>query len=127
MKTYDWNDRDQFVRMGYEAIKEAKESEECVYYSLSAALEPFRNLRQTCRDLQLVHPFTELYDTMSKRVGHQWSNYDLLWDYLDGYERHGYIAGNRRYEYSCEACYKECFYTSNEQPDERHCSACKVR
>jgi hypothetical protein len=126
MKNYDWNDRDQFVRMGYEAIKEAKESEEKLYYTLCAVTGPYRELRLTCRDLQLVHPFTDIYDTMSKRASHQWSNYDLLWDYLDGYERHGYIAGERRHEYFCEVCCKECFYTSNEQPDETHCPACKA-
>lgn len=126
MKTYDWNDRDQFVTMGYEAIKEVKESEEKLNGTLCAVIGPYRELRLACRYLQLANPFTEVYDTISKRAGHQWANYDLLWDYLTEYERYGWIAGNRGHEYDCDCCFAECEYTSNEQPDETHCPACKA-
>ena len=121
---YDWNNRDQFAGMRQDHILALMNPHKEVSERLWAVYRPLENLYTLCKDLKIDHPFVSLYTEMNRSAYAHWSTYDLLEDYLDDIFKHGYIAGNRGYDYYCRNCIKYCDYTSADEPKRYICPAC---
>ncbi len=121
---YDWNNREQFAGMTKEQILALMAPHKEVFERIQAVLKPFREFHQRCIDLHINDRSIQLYTEMNRSAYAHWSTYDLLEDYLDDIFKHGYIAGNRGYEYFCAECCTTYPYTSEAEPERERCPAC---